>query len=135
METINRDLLTLTSRKDRFALEHEYVEGCFRQDKHSQHWTTYAVPAMNRAEVQAAYDRAIAKGGCGVYRIVDLDIEDGLNLISRTIRRALTLETGYDDMSADERRSPKGDEIRALVRSKIARAHELAMMAYITSQA
>ena len=135
MNTINNDLLTLTSSKNRFALEREYAEGCFRQDKTSQHWTTYAVPAMTRAEVQEAYDRAISKGGCGVYRIVDLDIELGLNIISRTVRRAVTEETGYDNMSADERRGPKGNEIRALVRSKIARAHELAMMAYITAQA
>lgn len=86
----------------RFGVTTTSPEGSvFRKDMVTEHWTTYPVRDMTRAEAEAVLARSLSTGSCYTFEIIDLDVQDQVRQIRNAASKAVLDATGYDDLTRE----------------------------------
>lgn len=104
----------ITAPGIRFAVLMHTREGrIFQKDKISEHWTTYAVKDMTRAEADAVVTYELAKRTTSIYEIVDLDERAQVIKVRSAAAKAVRASVGYEGWTKEKRLGPEGEFIGA----------------------
>lgn len=107
----------ITAPGIRFAVfQHTRDGGVFKKDKLSEHWTTYAVMDMTRAEADAVVAYELAKRTTSTYEIVDLDERAQVIKVRAEAAKAVRASVGYQEWDKERRFGPEGEFIGAASR-------------------
>lgn len=107
----------ITAPGIRFAVfQHTRDGSVFKKDKLSEHWTTYAVMDMTRAEADAVVAYELAKRTTSTYEIVDLDERAQVIKVRAEAAKAVRASVGYQEWDKERRIGPEGEFIGAASR-------------------
>lgn len=107
----------ITAPGIRFAVLLRTQDGrVYQKDKLSEHWTTYAVMDMTRAEADAVVAYELAKRTTSTYEIVDLDERAQVTKVRAEAAKAVRASVGYEDWTKEKRFGPEGEFIGAASR-------------------
>jgi len=107
----------ITAPGIRFAvLLHTQDGRVYQKDKLTEHWTTYAVKDMTRAEADAVVAYELAKRTTSTYEIADLDERAQVTKVRSAAAKAVRASVGYEDWSKEKRFGPEGEFIGAASR-------------------
>lgn len=105
----------IATTNTRFGVRSTSPEGsCYRKDMVTEHWTTYPVRDMTRAEADAVLAHQLSTGSCYKYEIIDLDVQEHVAMLRRTAAKRIFDSAGYDGLSREGADIERRAAIRAV---------------------
>lgn len=126
----------LSTSKSRYAVRMTTKQGKFLKDKSTGRWTTYSkVPEMSRAEADETYYRCLSNKDGFKYEVIDLDIQDGLDMIEGHVRNRMKADCHYYEKTTEWIKGPDGEHFMRMMNNAVNEAKQKALVQFIVDSA